>query len=285
VMVVDDDPDALDLVKRVLERCHAQVTICASGAECVKTLGEVRPTVLITDIGMPGMDGYSLMKAVRALPPEAGGLSIIQANQELAQVPDFKSILDFGSGAGRVTRWFRAAYPNAQITTADLRERDLDLCVSEFGSTRWVTSTDLQRLEAPQTYDLVWMGSVLTHLSADNSRLLMQKAMDWCNDKGLYVTSFHGRYAYSVRQNQYYVPDLSKLPEIEKGFETSDYGYADYPDSVGYGVSFTDPSWVISQAKKLPCRIIAMGERVWDSNHDVLGVQHVTPTDAKQAPH
>jgi signal transduction histidine kinase len=73
VMVVDDDRDALDLVKRVLERCHAQVTICATGEDCIKTLRDVRPTVLITDIGMPGMDGYSLMKAVRALPPEAGG--------------------------------------------------------------------------------------------------------------------------------------------------------------------------------------------------------------------
>ena len=51
VMVVDDDRDALDLVKRVLERCHAQVTICASGAECVETVGDLRPTVLITDIG------------------------------------------------------------------------------------------------------------------------------------------------------------------------------------------------------------------------------------------
>ena len=74
-MVVDDDRDALDLVKRVLERCHAQVTICATGDDCIKTLRDVRPTVLITDIGMPGMDGYSLMKAVRALPPEAGGLT------------------------------------------------------------------------------------------------------------------------------------------------------------------------------------------------------------------
>ena len=73
VMVVDDDQDALELVKRVLENCNATVTICESGADCITTLSTLRPSVLITDIGMPQMDGYSLIKAVRALPPEAGG--------------------------------------------------------------------------------------------------------------------------------------------------------------------------------------------------------------------
>jgi signal transduction histidine kinase len=73
VMVVDDDQDALDLVKRVLEHCHAAVTVYQTGAECLKELATNRPDVLITDIGMPGMDGYSLIRSVRALPADAGG--------------------------------------------------------------------------------------------------------------------------------------------------------------------------------------------------------------------
>jgi CheY-like chemotaxis protein/nitrogen-specific signal transduction histidine kinase len=73
VMVVDDDQDALGLVKRVMEQCNARVTICESAAQCIKTLPLLLPTVLITDIGMPGMDGYSLIKAIRALPPDRGG--------------------------------------------------------------------------------------------------------------------------------------------------------------------------------------------------------------------
>ncbi|MCW3101184.1 MAG: rpfC [Chthonomonadaceae bacterium] len=75
VLVVDDDREALDLVKRVLEECNAKVTICESGADCIKNLATLRPTVLITDIGMPEMDGYSLIKAVRALPAEEGGMT------------------------------------------------------------------------------------------------------------------------------------------------------------------------------------------------------------------
>jgi signal transduction histidine kinase len=73
VVVVDDDPDALTLVKRVLEKRNARVTVFETGAGCLANLPALRPTVLITDVGMPGMDGYALIRAVRALPPEQGG--------------------------------------------------------------------------------------------------------------------------------------------------------------------------------------------------------------------
>ena len=73
VLVVDDDVDTLELVKLVLGKCGATVMTCSSAAECLKRLPERRPDVLITDIGMPEMDGYSLIKQVRTLPPEQGG--------------------------------------------------------------------------------------------------------------------------------------------------------------------------------------------------------------------
>jgi signal transduction histidine kinase/CheY-like chemotaxis protein len=73
VMVVDDDLDALELVKRVLESCKARVTGCSSAEQCLKVLPTSRPHVLITDIGMPHEDGYSLVRSLRALPREQGG--------------------------------------------------------------------------------------------------------------------------------------------------------------------------------------------------------------------
>jgi signal transduction histidine kinase len=75
VAVVDDDLDALGLVRRVLEKCHARVTVFETGADCLKHLAALRPSVLVTDIGMPGMDGYSLIRAVRARSPQEGGLT------------------------------------------------------------------------------------------------------------------------------------------------------------------------------------------------------------------
>jgi signal transduction histidine kinase/CheY-like chemotaxis protein len=73
VMIVDDNADALNLVKHLLEQCGVTVATCSSAAECLQRLPVFQPDVLITAIGMPEMVGYSLMRAVRALPPEKGG--------------------------------------------------------------------------------------------------------------------------------------------------------------------------------------------------------------------
>jgi CheY-like chemotaxis protein len=68
VLVVDDDDDSRDLVLRILEKCEA-ITFSASSAEQALSIIERDvPDLLVSDIGMPGMDGYELMRKVRALP-------------------------------------------------------------------------------------------------------------------------------------------------------------------------------------------------------------------------
>jgi PAS domain S-box-containing protein len=66
VLVVDDESDARDLIRRVLEQYGAAVTAIASGEEALRILEFSEPQVLISDIGMPGMDGYQLMRRIRA---------------------------------------------------------------------------------------------------------------------------------------------------------------------------------------------------------------------------
>jgi signal transduction histidine kinase/ActR/RegA family two-component response regulator len=73
VLVVDDEADTRELLKQGLEYCGAQVSLAASAAEALDTLMANVPDVLISDIGMPGVDGYDLIKQVRNLPPQRGG--------------------------------------------------------------------------------------------------------------------------------------------------------------------------------------------------------------------
>ena len=74
VMVVDDDRDARELLTATLGYYGADVTAAESAAEALALLPEVRPDLLLSDIGMSGEDGYSFIRRVRALPPDRGGL-------------------------------------------------------------------------------------------------------------------------------------------------------------------------------------------------------------------
>ncbi len=73
VLVIDDEPDARELLKTVLESCRVDVTTAASAAEGFEQLQSLRPDVVLSDIGMPGEDGLSFIRRVRALPREHGG--------------------------------------------------------------------------------------------------------------------------------------------------------------------------------------------------------------------
>ena len=66
VLVVDDDPDSRDLLHRLLSDCGATVTAAASAAEALAATNNQRPDLLISDIGMPEVDGYQLLRSLRA---------------------------------------------------------------------------------------------------------------------------------------------------------------------------------------------------------------------------
>ncbi|MEG4004612.1 PAS domain S-box protein [Microcoleus sp. Pol11C1] len=74
ILVVDDEPDMRELISFLLEDAGAEVLTVAVPQEVLTALTNFQPDVLLSDIGMPGMDGYMLLGQVRTLPPERGGL-------------------------------------------------------------------------------------------------------------------------------------------------------------------------------------------------------------------
>jgi CheY-like chemotaxis protein len=73
VLVLDDEPDARELLAEMLEACRAKVTCAGTVAEALRLVASERPDVIVSDIGMPGEDGYAFIQKLRALPPERGG--------------------------------------------------------------------------------------------------------------------------------------------------------------------------------------------------------------------
>jgi CheY-like chemotaxis protein/anti-sigma regulatory factor (Ser/Thr protein kinase) len=75
VLLVDDEPDARELLALGLQQNGAEVRALASAEEVLRELAGYRPHVLLADIEMAGTDGYMLLREVRARPPEQGGLT------------------------------------------------------------------------------------------------------------------------------------------------------------------------------------------------------------------
>src|SRR5215216_2971060 len=70
ILAVDDEADTRELLKQGLEYCGATVEVVGSAAEALDTLMSSVPYILISDMGMPGTDGYDLIRQIRGLPPD-----------------------------------------------------------------------------------------------------------------------------------------------------------------------------------------------------------------------
>lgn len=73
ILVIDDEPDVLDLTKRLLTFYHANVIAAATAAEGLEQVQTHRPDIIVSDIGMPHRDGYQFIREVRNLPAHNGG--------------------------------------------------------------------------------------------------------------------------------------------------------------------------------------------------------------------
>jgi CheY-like chemotaxis protein len=72
ILVVDDDADTLFLLTLILEECGAEVTTATSVAEAITLFKKLHPTLLISDLGFPFEDGYSLIRELRTLETSLG---------------------------------------------------------------------------------------------------------------------------------------------------------------------------------------------------------------------
>jgi len=73
VLVVDNEADARELIQRILQDCSAHVLTAPNAAEALQLLEQERPHVLLSDIGMPDVDGFELLRRVRVLEAKRGG--------------------------------------------------------------------------------------------------------------------------------------------------------------------------------------------------------------------
>ena len=96
VLVVDDEADTRELIQEVLKECGSEVITSRSAAEALVALEEHKPDILISDLGMPDEDGYSLISKIRALPSDRGGQIPAAALTAYARAEDRMRVLRSG---------------------------------------------------------------------------------------------------------------------------------------------------------------------------------------------
>jgi CheY-like chemotaxis protein len=96
VLYVDDEADARALVRQILEERDAEVLTAATAPEALALLRAQRLDVLVSDIGMPGMDGLELMRELRSLPESQGGATPAAAFTAYVRAEDRAAALSAG---------------------------------------------------------------------------------------------------------------------------------------------------------------------------------------------
>jgi CheY-like chemotaxis protein/two-component sensor histidine kinase len=96
VLLVDDEDDARESLRVLLERSGACIEAVGSAREALERIGNFAPHVLLSDIAMPEEDGYCLIRKVRALPPDVGGATPAAALTAYASREDRRAALSAG---------------------------------------------------------------------------------------------------------------------------------------------------------------------------------------------
>jgi SAM-dependent methyltransferase len=205
------------------------------------------------------------------------GLSAIHCIDEAlraAQLDTVQSILDLPCGYGRVLRFLAQRFPDARITACELMPDAVRFCVAHFGAQPAQSAYNLAELTLPARYDLIWCGSLITHLDAARTRALLNFFARHLAPGGLLLFTTHGDFvaARVADMADFYGLNRADIPALVADYARAGHGYLDYPEAPGYGVSLTAPDWLRAQVREVGrLREVYFRARGWDEHQDVFG--------------
>jgi len=201
-------------------------------------------------------------------------LELIKFSGELCDKPHYPDILDLPCGHGRVLRWLRAHYGYAKITACDLDHDGVDFCARQFGALPVYSETDLRRLPFSAQFDLIWVGSLVTHLSQDRWLTTLECLINWTRECGVIIFSTQGRgYATRLARGQRNVAENIAKPALLADFARTGFAYQKYfeKEHGDYGVAVTSPEWLMRTLQRYPNVILrAYLEETWGMQDIVI---------------
>jgi SAM-dependent methyltransferase len=196
-------------------------------------------------------------------------------------------ILDFPCGSGRVLRFLRAMFPASNITASEIDPEMIDFCTKNFSSESFVSKPNFGDLFLSKRYDLIWCGSLFTHINELNAISLLNFFQRHLSEKGICIFTAHGNLSIDWMRNgviNYGLPE-DAVQSLIRNWQTSGYGFANYPDHLGYpsnyGISVASHQRMIDIARAVGGLKESMFiEHGWDNHQDVYAfTRNQTLTD------
>jgi len=208
------------------------------------------------------------------------GLSAIRNIEDALEIAnkDFKDIkhcLDMPCGYGRVLRFLRVKIPSNRITACDINEEAVKFCASEFGAEPLVSHVDFKQINFTKRYDLIWVGSLFTHINSAAFSALLKTLYKILETDGILILTMHGEFSIEVSQ-AYYGINLSEADK--QSIRNGGYYFSPYANSENYGISVCLKGYVLEEINHLfgnNLRLIRYKERGWDNHQDVYCFQRV----------
>jgi SAM-dependent methyltransferase len=177
-------------------------------------------------------------------------LSAIELALTCAQVSPTR-ILDFASGAGRVMRYLKAAFPAAELTACDFHEPLVEFCERVFGVSAVVSKADPEAIELDGPFDLIWCGSLLTHIERQRWPGFLKLFETVVSPGGVVVFSTYGRRIVTDLRQRRNLLNLTEEQVVEVLQEYDATGFGFQPNRFD-GDCIVSRAWVCTQLEQVP---------------------------------
>jgi SAM-dependent methyltransferase len=195
---------------------------------------------------------------------------------------EIRRILDLPCGHGRVMRVLRTAFPDREIVACDIERAGVDFCATRFGAVPVYSHPEIERIELPFVFDLIWVGSLFTHLDAPQWHAFLERFARSLAPGGVLVFTTAGRLVAELigaGETSGLAPDGAR--RLLEDFARDGFGFARYVGTAPraqeidqvFGRSVAHPGWVLAQLALHPeLRLVNYSEQTWDTRQDVFTV-------------
>jgi SAM-dependent methyltransferase len=200
-------------------------------------------------------------------------LELVTFSLEAVRKTEPQAILDMPSGYGRVLRMLKTAFPRARLTACDINRDAVDYCARTFGAVPAYSAEDPAEIDLDAGFDLIWCGSLLTHLDADRWDGFLSMFERHLLPGGVLVFTTHGRVVREKIENgqrRFAIQDSGR--SLLRDHRRRGFGFEPHLHSPGgYGVSLSSPAWVCAELEKHNSLELALYlEAGWNADQDAF---------------